>query len=449
MGGRRDAQSATLSDRIGQLSSAEAGADMHALIEELYPICRSITGNGVRETLRLIGRRIPLDIQEVPTGTRAFDWQIPQEWNIRDAYIKDADGRKVVDFRNSNLHVVGYSVPVHEQMPLEELKKHLFTLPEHPDWIPYRTSYYSETWGFCLSQRQLDELGDGVYEVVMDTELKDGHLTYGEFLVPGRSDEEVLFFTHICHPSLCNDNLSGIALVTRMAQELEGLDLRYTYRFVFAPATIGSITWLSRNEPVLSRIRHGLVLSNLGDSGKLTYKRSRHGIAEIDRVVTYVLQQAGREHAVLDFSPWGYDERQFGSPGINLPVGRLTRSPNGEYPEYHTSADNLDLVRPEYLAESLSTCLQTIKVLENNGRYLNRSPKGEPQLGRRGLYRKMGGYQDVSRQQLALLWVLSLSTGEPTLLDIAERSGIDFETVRAAAQDLVECELLEPCERVA
>lgn len=449
MNGRPDDRSMTLANRLKGFSPTEAGAEMYALIEDLYPICRSITGNGVRETLRRVSKHIPLDIKEVPTGTRVFDWEVPKEWNIRDAYILDKRGEKVVDFQKSNLHVVNYSVPVRERMPLAELQQHLFSIPEHPDWIPYRTSYYSETWGFCLSQHQLEQLADDRYEVVIDSQLEDGHLTYAECRIPGRSEEEVVIFTHTCHPSLCNDNLSGIALTTRMARELGEIVPRYTYRFVFAPATIGSITWLSRNEGELPRIKHGLVLANVGDPGKITYKRSRHGNAEIDRVLTHVIKHSGRDHDIQEFSPWGYDERQFGSPGINLPVGRLTRSPNGAYPEYHTSADNLELVRPECLAESLDVCLRALAVLEENARYLNVSPKGEPQLGRRGLYRKMGGHKDVPRQQLALLWVLSLSTGESTLLDIAERSGLDFETVNAAARDLAASDLLVPYEGVA
>jgi len=435
-----------LAGRLGQLMFKEAGGEMYALIEELYPICRSITGNGVRETLDLVGKRIPLNVQEVPSGTRVLDWEVPKEWNIRDAYILNGRGERVVDFQESNLHVVNYSIPVRERMPLAELRKNLFAIPDHPDWIPYRTSYYSETWGFCLSQRQLDRLSDGSYDVVVDSRLEDGHLTYAECRVPGRTEDEVLIFTHVCHPSLCNDNLSGIALATRLAWEIRQIEPRYTYRFVFAPATIGSITWLSRNEDRLDRIKHGLVLANVGDSGKFTYKRSRQGNAEIDRAAVHVLKHSSRDHEIVEFTPWGYDERQFGSPGFDLPVGRLTRSPNGAYPEYHTSADNLSFVRPEFLAESLAICLRILALLEDNGRYLNLKPKGEPQLGRRGLYRKMGGYQGVPKEQLALLWVLSLSTGEASLLEIADMSGIDFETIREAARALAATDLLAPYE---
>lgn len=434
----------TLSDLLKELSPSSAGAEIHAFIEELYPICRSITGDGVRETLRRIGKRIPLDIQEVPTGTPVLDWFVPKEWSIRDAYIKDERGNKVVDFQNSNLHVVSYSVPVHERMSLAELKKHLHSIPEHPDWIPYRTSYYSESWGFCLSHRQLSQLKDGTYEVFIDSRLEPGHLTYGECRIPGKSEDEVLISATTCHPSQCNDNLTGVAIATQVAEELAKLQPRYTYRFLFAPATIGSITWLSRNEAGLSKFKHGLILANAGDPGRLTYKKSRHGDADIDRAVLHVLKHTGHEYDVEEFSPWGYDERQFGSPGINLPVGRLTRSPNGKFVQYHTSADNPDFVRPEYLAETFVVALKALAVLEGNGRYLNLKPKGEPQLGRRGLYRKMGGYQELPPDQLALLWILSLSTGEATLLEIAERSGLDFETVREAATKLAATDLLRP-----
>lgn len=441
-----DEPSTTVADRLRQLSTMEAGAEMYAFIKELYPLCRSITGEGVRETLGLVGKRIPLDVQEVPTGTRVFDWEVPREWNIRDAYILNGRGERVVDFKKNNLHVLNYSVPIHERMPLTELRPHLFTIPDRPDWIPYRTSYYTEAWGFCLSQNQLDRLADGVYDVVIDSRLEAGHLTYGECRIPGQIDDEVVIFTHTCHPSLCNDNLSGIAVATCAAEELSQTRPRYTYRFVFAPATIGSITWLSRNEGDLDRIKHGLVLANVGDPGRLTYKRSRRGSAEIDRSVALALRHSNRDYNLLEFSPWGYDERQFGSPGIDLPIGRLTRSPNGVYPEYHTSADNLELVRPEFLSDSLVVCLTALAMLEGNAKYVNLKPKGEPQLGRRGLYRKTGGLQEVSREQLALLWVLSLSTGEASLLDIAETSDLDFETIRSAAESLAATDLLKESE---
>jgi aminopeptidase-like protein len=420
----------------------DAGKEMHGLIRELYPICRSITGHGVRESLKLVQQHIPLSIHEVPSGTAVFDWTVPREWNITDAYIKRASGETVVDFKRSNLHVMSYSMPVKKKLPLAELKAHLFTIPEHPDWIPYRTSYYKEQWGFCLSHRQLESLKDGEYEVCIESSLVDGHLTYGEYFLPGATEDEVLIYTHSCHPSLCNDNLSGIAVSVFLARWLSQIPRRYSYRFLYCPGTIGSITWLSLNEARSNKIKHGLVLACVGDPGKPTYKKSRRGTAEIDRAVLHVLKQSWQDYHLEEFSPYGYDERQFCSPGFNLPVGCLMRTPHGQYPEYHTSADNLELVQPQALADSLTLCRAVVNVLEHNQAFLNLSPKGEPQLGKRGLYKPIGG-DHSGTAQLALLWVLNLSDGRHTLLDIAERAGIEFETIRTAAARLNEKGLLK------
>jgi aminopeptidase-like protein len=420
-----------------------SGEEMHRFMAGLYPICRSITGDGVRQTLAAIRERIPLEIHEVPSGTPVFDWTVPKEWNIRDAWIKDPSGRKVVDFREHNLHVLNYSVPVHEKLPLEELRKRLFTLPDQPDLIPYRTSYYKETWGFCLRHRTLEELPEGEYEVFIDSTLADGALTYGECFLPGESEREILLSTHVCHPSLCNDNLSGIAVMTWLAAELGKRPRRYSYRFLFIPGTIGSITWLARNEEGAGRIAHGLVAANLGKGG-FHYKKSRRGNAEIDRAVLTVLQGSGD---VEEFVPFGYDERQYCSPGFDLPVGSLTRTPYGRYPEYHTSADNLDLVSPEALEGSLRIYLAVMDVLEGNRRYENLNPKCEPQLGRRGLYRNIGGDDAGRSRELALLWTLNFSDGEHSLLDIAERSGMSFAVIREAADALLEVDLLREIER--
>jgi aminopeptidase-like protein len=421
------------------------GDAMHRLIADLYPICRSITGNGVRETLRRVGEIVPLEVREVPTGTRVFDWTVPKEWNIADAYVKGPDGRRVVDFKRSNLHVLNYSVPFHGKMSLAELRSHLFTLPAQPDWIPYKTSYYEERWGFCLSQNQLAALQEGVYEVGIDASLEGGHLTYGECFVPGSSADEVLISCHVCHPSLCNDNLSGIALCTYLARELRGRPLRYSYRFLFIPGTIGAITWLALNREAAARVRHGLVVANVGDSGAMHYKKSRRGDAEIDRAVVHVLRHSGRPYEVMDFSPYGYDERQFCSPGFDLPVGSLTRTPWGRYPEYHTSADNLELVRPERLAESMETYASVIHLLENNRRFTNLNPHCEPQLGRRGIYRQLGGNVEAKQTELAMLWVLNLSDGRHSLLDIAQRAELGFAVILEAADLLSRHGLLEPC----
>ena len=434
-----------LSQLLSTIDLDAAGQRMHGLMKELFPISRCITGDGLRATLARIGHAIPLEIHEVATDTPVFDWQIPREWNIRDAWIKNPRGEKIVDFQKSNLHVVQYSQPVRRRLPLQELKAHLHTLPEHPDWIPYRTSYYRETWGFCLAQRQLDGLAEGEYEVAIDSDLADGSLSYGEHYLRGSRSEEVLLSCHACHPSLANDNLSGIALVTELASLLAGASLKYSYRFVFIPGTIGSITWLARNEEAAARIRHGLVVACVGDAGALHYKRSRQGNAEIDRAAIKALRDRDEEVHVRDFTPYGYDERQYCSPGFNLPVGSLTRTPHGCFPQYHTSADDLDFVQPAALAQSLSAYLSVISILEDNGCYQNLTPKCEPQLGKRGLYRSMGGLPDAGLRELALLWVLNLSDGDNSLLDIAERADVPFALVREAADALLANDLLSEC----
>jgi len=432
----------TVRDAVVAVDPAIAGRDMYDLIAELYPICRSITGEGFRSTLDTLARHLDLAVHEVPSGTRVFDWTVPREWNITDAYVETSAGERVIDFRASNLHVVSYSVPVDARMSLYQLRPHLHTLPEHPEWIPYRTSYYDDNWGFCLSQRQLDRLAEDEYHVVIDSSLTDGYLTYGEYLVPGASAEEVLVSCHACHPSLCNDNLSGVALATWLAKALAGSEPRYSYRFLFIPGTIGSITWLALNEATLPRVKAGLVLACVGDPGGLTYKRSRRGDTEIDRAMAHVLMTSGADHEINDFSPYGYDERQFCSPGFDLPVGCLNRTPYARYPEYHTSADDLDLIRPDSLADSFKTCLAAFRVLEENATYLNQNPKCEPQLGRRGLYGAIGGRSDTQQFQLAMLWVLNLSDGAHSLLDIAERSVLEFGLVTEATDALVRAGLL-------
>jgi aminopeptidase-like protein len=424
---------------------SDIGKELYRLVEELYPLCRSITGNGVRETLTILQSHIPLTIHEVPSGTQVFDWQVPKEWNICDAYIKNRRGERVIDFRQSNLHVVGYSIPIRQTLSLDELKPHVYTLPDHPDWIPYRTSYYKEDWGFCLTHHQWLSLQDEEYEVCIDSSLEEGALTYGELYLPGQTEDDVLFSCHVCHPSLCNDNLSGIAVVTWLAKFLMGLDRRYSYRMVFLPGTIGPITWLSLNESLVSRIKHGLVVALVGDPGVSTYKRSRNGQAEIDRAVAHVLRHAGNDFQIRDFLPYGYDERQYCSPGFNLPVGCFMRTPNGCFPEYHTSADNLDFVQPPYLADSYEKLQMVVETLEGNATYLNLNPKCEPQLGKRGLYRTLSGQAERGQREMAMFWVLNLSDGTHSLLDIAERADMPFALIKETADLLEEAGLLEPC----
>jgi aminopeptidase-like protein len=402
------------------------------LVEAMYPICRSITGEGVRRTLDLVETLIPLKRFEVRTGTPAYDWEVPREWNIRDAYVADENGRRVIDFRTHSLHVVNYSAPVRRRMTLDELQPHLHSLPDRPDWIPYRTSYYKEDWGFCLRHRDRERLRPGVYEVVIDSTLAPGHLTYAECIVEGQSGEQAIVYTHTCHPSLANDNLTGIAAAVALAQALRAERPRLTWRFVFGPGTIGSLVWLSRNEALLPRLRGGLVVGLLGDPGPITYKRSRRGDTATDRAAELVLRDGAR---IVDFEPYGYDERQFCSPGFDLAVGRLTRSANGQYPEYHTSADDLSLIRRDCLAESLRTVADLIVVIDQNRKLLNLSPKGEPRLGKRGLYGSVGGLSPGMFQQ-AILWLLSLADGEHDLVATAQRSRIEWPVLVEAADRL-------------
>lgn len=427
------------------INSDKNGREMYHLMSELFPICRSITGNGVRKTLDIIKKHIPLTVHEVPTGTRVFDWTVPKEWNIVTAFVKNSKGEKIIDFMENNLHVLNYSVPVKKKVSVGELKEHIFTLPEHPDWIPYRTSYYKENWGFCISHNQFINLKEDEYEVFIDSSLENGYLTYGEYYIEGEKKEEILISCHTCHPSLCNDNLSGTALVVFLAKCLSQVALEYSYRFLFIPGTIGSITWLCLNESKVSEIKHGLVAACLGDSGKFTYKKSRQGNAEIDRAVINVLKNSGHDYEVTNFIPFGYDERQYCSPGFNLPVGCLMKTPHGQYAQYHTSADNLDFVRPEYLADSFSIYLSVFDILENNKKYINQNPKCEPQLGKRGLYQMTGGQQDRKEKELSMLWVLNLSDGSNTLLDISDKAGLNFDLIKDAADVLTERDLLKEC----
>jgi aminopeptidase-like protein len=420
---------------------ASVGQALHAFASELYPICRSITGNGVRRTLDLIGQRVDLKRTEVPSGSKVFDWEVPLEWNIDDASVTGPDGDRVVEFRAHNLHIVNYSEPVRRTMTLEELRPHLHSKPGHPDWIPYRTSYYRRDWGFCLRDSRLQTLRPGHYDVRVDSSLASGSLSYAECVLPGQSKEEVLFFTHVCHPSLANDNTSGMAIATFLAAWLAGRTRRFSYRFVFAPGTIGSLCWLSRNEQRLKYVRHGLVLGLLGDPAGLTYKRSRRGNCEIDQLLAYLVSQPDSPGKVIDFEPYGYDERQLCSPGFNLPVGRLTRSVNDGYPQYHTSADDLNLLSAAQMERSLEVCQRMVDILESNRRYVNLLPKGEPRLGKRGLYGAMGGRSPADRER-AMLWILNQSDGDASLLDIAQRSGLSYASIQQAADELAGAGLL-------
>jgi len=421
---------------------AELSGKLYQFAADLYPICRSITGNGIRQTLKEIQKRIPLEIHEVPSGTDVFDWTIPKEWNVRDAYIKDSTGKRIVDFQANSLHLESYSVPVQKTLSLAELQPHLHSIPDRSDWIPYRTTYYKDDWGFCLSHNQRKALPDSQYEVCIDSTLIDGHLTYGECYLAGSCEDEVLISVHVCHPSLANDNLSGLTVAAALAELANQSDRRYSYRFLFIPGTIGAISWLAINRDRTSKIHNGLVLTCVGDRGGFHYKKSRQGDANIDRAMAHVLRHCGESSEVLDFSPYGYDERQYCSPGFNLPIGCLMRSVWGTFPEYHTSADNLDFIDPDQLVRSLRLCIQAFDVIERNQTYVNRYPYCEPQLGKRNLYRSSGG-EAIDEQIHARLWVLNLCDGRHSLLEIAERSGLPFSTLRTAADMLEAAGLLQ------
>ena len=440
----------------------EIGEKMHELMVELFPICRSITGNGLRKTLKILKSHVPLEIFEVPTKTKVFGWEIPREWNINDAYIKNSKGKKIVDFKKNNLHILNYSIPMNKKISLDELKPHLHSLPEYSDVIPYRTSYYNRDWGFCITHNQLLQLEEDEYEVLIDSTLENGSLSYGEYLIKGKSEDEVLLSCYTCHPSICNDNLSGVVLLTLLAKYLKKLSLQYSYRFLFIPETIGAITWLSRNEHNVTKIKHGLVATCVGDPGISTYKKSRQGNTEIDDTVIEILRDSGDEYKIIDFAPIGSDERQFCSPGFNLPVGSLRRTDPANFPEYHTSADNTEFVKAEYLADSFSKYFKVISKLEENfGKFhskklkekpyevdkkneqifLNLNPKCEPKLNEFGLYKKIGGSK--YNNALTILWILNYSDGQHSLRDISLRSGIDFKQIKQAAKLLESKKLLK------
>ncbi len=425
--------------------AALTGEQLHALAARLFPIPRSITGDGVRKSLAILGERIPLEAREIPSGTPVFDWTVPREWRLREAHITAPDGRRIADAAAHNLQLLGYSAPFRGRVPLAELRPHLYTLLAQPDLIPYRTSYYKEQWGFCLPHRLVEALPDGEYDVVVDTELFDGGLTIGELALPGESAEEVLFSTHSCHPSLANDNLSGMVVAAALAERLAARPRRrLSYRFLFLPGTIGAIAWLATNPEKRARVRHALVLAGLGAPGKFHYKKSRSGDAPVDREVPRALAKLGQELVVEEFVPFGYDERQYNAPGIGLEAGCLSRTPYGRYPEYHTSADSLDFIRPETLAASLAALESVVDALESRECYRNLAPDCEPQLGRRGLYRLIGGDDAGRERELAILWMLNLCDGTHSLDDIAERSGVGQVRLREATAALLAADLLAP-----
>ena len=427
-------------------SDRQPAIDLHGLVRELFPINRSLTGSGVRETLKIVANHIDLTINEVATGTAVLDWHVPMEWNIRSGSITSMSGRRLVDFADNNLHVLGYSKPISAVLSRDELGQHVHTLPDQPNLIPYRTGYFADNWGFCLPHTLWQSMTDDAYRVEIDSDIAPGSLTYGELFVPGETPHEVLVTCHICHPSLADDNLSGIAIATALAMRQARQPRRLGYRFLFLPATIGAITWLDSNESRLDTIKHGLVLTCLGDANAFHYKQSRSG-AVIDRAVAHVLRHSGHPHEVMPFNPYGYDERQFCSPGFDLPVGCLMRGVHGTFPEYHTSADNLDFVTSESLGQSYAVIETLLDLLDGDRTYRRVDGRGEPQLGRRGLYRAIAGQREAGgATQMDLLWFLNLADGHHSLLDMAIRADVPFARIEAAARLALDASLVEACD---
>lgn len=407
--------------------------ELESYFDRLFPIPRSLTGDGVRDTLKILQGIIDLKIHEVPTGTKALDWTIPNEWNVREAWILTPEGKKIADFSVNNLHLLGYSVPVDGAFSYEELRPHLITRPDMPDAIPYATSYYEERWGFCLSHNEFLTLPrEGNYRVKIDSQLSPGSMTYGEAILRGESEKEVLFTSYVCHPSMANNELSGPLAVAFLYRELKKItNRRFTYRFLLGPETLGALFYLSRlGEHWRVNLEAGLVLTCCGDAGPLSYKKSRPG-SYIDSLVPHLLRfRHGDPPVIRDFFPMGSDERQYGSPGFNLPVGCLTRSMYGTYPEYHTSLDNKAIINFSSLADTIGFVLEVVQGLEQECLLVNRVPEGEPQLGRRGLYPTLMSDLDRGRSLERLLYVLNFSDGQHRLLDIAERMGasmLEFE----------------------
>jgi aminopeptidase-like protein len=401
----------------GKTDFENCGPEMHALLADLFPICRSITGDGVRETLRVIQRRIPFTIVDVPSGTTAFDWIIPKEWNITDAYVLDESGKKVVDFQKSNLHVVGYSVPVNKTVSLSELQAHLYSLEDQPNAIPYVTSYYEERWGFCIPHNLRQTLKEGSYKVVIDSELKDGHLTYAELIIPGELEQEIFLSTYVCHPSMANNELSGPVVTTMLAKWIASEPRRYTYRIIFIPETIGSLTYLSRHISWMKEhVIAGFNVTCVGDDRAYSYVPSRHGNTLADKVALAILHEKHPEFIRYSYLDRGSDERQYCSPGVDLPVVSVMRSKYRAYPEYHTSLDNLEVVTPTGLQGGFSVLRDCIELLEKN-RVYQATCLGEPQLGRRGLFPSVGT-KDTHRIVADLINFLAYADGTHDLMDI-------------------------------
>lgn len=425
-------------------SRTETQGEIAAYFDRLWPILRSITGVGVRESHDILAELLPLERFEVPSGTQVFDWTVPQEWVVRDAYVVTPDGRRILDVRENNLHLVNYAVPFRGQLSRTELDAHLYSLPEQPDAIPYVTSYYAPRWGFCLTHRERQRLPEGTYEVVVDTEHTGGSLTLSEAVLPGESGEEVLLSTYTCHPSMANNELSGPLVTAFLYRRLAGWEgRRHTYRFAFVPETIGALAYLKlRGKTLKRRLVAGYVVTCAGDDAPFTYKRSRRGDTVADRAALHVLGKYP-DTKVHAFFPQGSDERQYCSPGFDLPVGSMMRSMYGTYPEYHTSLDNREFISLAALQGSVDLYERVLKTLELNRSYRNLAPYGEPNLGKRGLYPARGTDRPEERVA-ATLWVLNYSDGAHDLLHIAELSGLDVTVLADAARACLKAGLLEP-----
>jgi aminopeptidase-like protein len=420
--------------------------DLEKYFDRLWPICRSIMGEGTRESLRILDEVMPMDRLTYPTGTKVFDWTVPNEWSVADAYIIDPKGVKRAEFKKNNLHLLNYSSPFRGKISLEELKKHIFTDPDMPEAIPYRTSYYKEQWGFCLAHKELQALPSGDYEVVVDTALKPGQLEIGEAILPGDSKEEIIFSSYVCHPSLANNELSGPLVLTKLYDKLKAMPKRrYTYRFVLSAETLGTIAYLStRGEHLRKSVVAGYVITCVGDSGPFTYKFSRRSDTLADRAAQSVAKEAKTPWRWERFDPSdGSDERQYCSPGFDFPMGSLMRTMYGKFREYHTSLDNKDFVAFAAMDGSVEEYLKIVSVLEGNEVLKNASPFGEPQLGRRGLY-SMVGEVKVSNFVGTVLWLLNLADGTNDLISIAEKSGKPISEVIETAKILKEKGLLVP-----
>lgn len=430
--------------------------EMFGLMTELYPLCRSITGEGVAETIKILQKQIPLIKREVASGTKVYDWTVPDEWHIKSGWLKYKDSENhIVDFKNSNLHIMNYSRPIHEYLTYDEVVKHIHFIKEHPDWIPYLATYYNDNWGICMSYNQyllLDK--NKIYEVNIDTKLLKGSLSYGELYIPGSNQEEFLVSTYLCHPSLCNDNLSGVVVSAYLAKKLlTEKSLKYSYRFLFIPETIGAISWLALNEEKWKSIKHGLVATCLGDKNKFCYKKSRDGEKIIDKAVVQALKDLHFPFKIMNYYPGGSDERQYGSIGVNLPVGSLTRGlyvtddiPPHPFKEYHSSADNLEFICKKSLNESLNAYLKTIYMVENNGHYLSLNQKCEPCLGKRNLYSLIGSPRSAVMRDVAIRYLMCYSDGKNDLLDIAAMIQVPFDSIYEAAEDLSSAGLIKLVE---